>query len=161
MKQLIAKLVLLSSVVLGGTTLFAVNVSGSVDTAASNALSASAANAEPVTEIQAAHRVVEDATSELLVLIESARDYVAEDEARFYDELGALLRKYVDFNAFARGVMGKYVAPQRLEKLSDDDRTELEGQITEFTAIFSNALINTYGKAVSYTHLTLPTSPKV
>ena len=96
----------------------------------------------------AAASLIENITTELVNLIESAQTYVDEDEARFYSELGATLEKYVDFESFSRGVMGRYAGKKAMAALEGADKKRLEGQVERFTEVFRQSLINTYGKGL-------------
>lgn len=95
-----------------------------------------------------AHSVVESTTVDLLTLIQDAKTYVDEDEARFNKELEALLAPFVDFRSFARAVMGKYASKSTMASLDDAQQAQLEQQITGFSEVFSKALIVTYGKGL-------------
>lgn len=99
-------------------------------------------------DLKQAHQLVENITSDLIALIEEAQEYVAEDEPRFYRDLGKLLQRYVDFPSFSRAVMGKYASGKRIASLPADERAKLEAQIQRFNDVFSGALIGTYGKGL-------------
>lgn len=104
--------------------------------------------ASDIKNIHAAHQVVEGTTAALLTLIDNAKTYIESDEPRFYTELGELLKEFVDFDAFARGVMGKYASSARLASLSTEQQLLLNAQIERFSAIFTESLINTYGRGL-------------
>lgn len=103
---------------------------------------------DPAPNAMEAHRVVENTTSELVALIEEARTYIDQDEQKFFEQLGGLLHNYVDFASFSRAVMGKYASSKRFENLSEAQRVKLQEQIDRFTVVFTNSLINTYGKGL-------------
>lgn len=104
--------------------------------------------ASALENITAAHEVVEQTTVELLKLVNDAKLYIDQDEPRFYTELGDLLKNHVDFDAFARAVMGKYASSKRLASLSVEEQGRLEQQMGRFSKVFTGALINTYGKGL-------------
>ena len=113
------------------------------------------ANAEPVqkaaaSELQTdtAYQVVETITTELLALIEDAKQYVDEDEERFFSELDVLLRPFIDFRSFARAVMGRHASSKKMASLNDIESGELNAQIDRFSEIFLGALIQTYGEGL-------------
>ena len=97
---------------------------------------------------QSAHQVVEAITVDLLALIQRAQEYVDEDEQRFFAELDGLLRPFIDFRSFARAVMGKHASSKKMAALDEVGREKLNAQIDHFSDVFSNALIQTYGKGL-------------
>ncbi len=99
-------------------------------------------------EMLTAHAVVERTTEQLVALIEEAKQYIDKDEGRFYRELGELLQDYVDFQSFSRAVMGRYASSARMESLEPAQAEKLQRQIDRFAEIFTEALINTYGKGL-------------
>ncbi|MGB5326007.1 MAG: ABC transporter substrate-binding protein [Pseudomonadales bacterium] len=101
-----------------------------------------------VEDLRQAQQLVENITTDLIELVKQAQGYVAEDEPRFYRELGTLLQRYVDFESFSRAVMGKYASSSRLDSLSTEERDKLESQVRRFNDVFSGALISTYGKGL-------------
>ena len=52
---------------------------------------------QAATEVIAAHQMVEAMTDDLLLLIEAAQRYSADDKQRFFVELDDLLRPVIDF----------------------------------------------------------------
>lgn len=81
--------------------------------------------------------VIERVSDDLLQLIEDSRDYVTEDEERFFMEVEALLAPAVDFRGFARGVMAVHY-----KRASDDQRDR-------FTETFKWGLVRTYALALT------------
>lgn len=104
----------------------------------------------PADQISApsAYQVVETITEQLLTLIEEAKLYVDEDEARFFNELDVLLRPFIDFRSFARAVMGRHASSKKMASLSEADSKKLNAQIDRFSEVFLGALIQTYGKGL-------------
>jgi phospholipid transport system substrate-binding protein len=84
----------------------------------------------------------------LLVLIDDAKQYVDEDEERFFTELDVLLRPFIDFRSFARAVMGRHASSKKMASLTEAERVQLNAQIDRFSEIFLSALIQTYGKGL-------------
>ena len=95
-----------------------------------------------------ANAVIVQVTNRLLTLIKEAAEYVDDDEARFYQELGDTLKDYVDFKSFARAVMGRYASKKTMESLDEAGKQKLQAQIDRFSAVFTTALIDTYGKGL-------------
>ncbi|MBT5292193.1 MAG: ABC transporter substrate-binding protein [Cellvibrionales bacterium] len=95
-----------------------------------------------------AYQVVDTITAQLLVLIDDAKQYVDEDEERFFTELDVLLRPFIDFRSFARAVMGRHASSKKMASLTEAERVQLNAQIDRFSEIFLSALIQTYGKGL-------------
>ena len=81
--------------------------------------------------------VVRSASDELLSLIESGRAYVDEDPERFYQEVDKLLSPIVDFDRFARNVMGPYW------------KSATQDQQVRFIDTFKWGLLRTYATALT------------
>jgi phospholipid transport system substrate-binding protein len=59
------------------------------------------------------------------------------------------MSKTVDFDIFARGVMGRHASAQRYRTLaSDAERTAFRAQVERFTESFRRGLIQTYAKGL-------------
>lgn len=95
------------------------------------------------------HEVVAQTTQELMKVIEEARDYVAEDPQRFNNEVRRIMDEVVDFQSFARGVMGKYGSRAYYQSLkTQDERATFRNNVIRFTQNFKDGLINTYAKGL-------------
>ena len=68
-----------------------------------------------------AHQVVEHTTEQVMELITEAQGYFNEDPERFYREIDKVLEEVVDFDSFARGVMGKYASKRMYLSLSSEE----------------------------------------
>ena len=69
--------------------------------------------------------VVEQATDEMLTLIDQAKAYVDEDRERFFTEVEQLLDPVSGFSRFARSVMAAYYA-MRLPNSASRFEAELQ-----------------------------------
>ena len=95
------------------------------------------------------HEVVAGTTQELMKVIEEAREYVAEDPQRFNDEVRRIMDEVVDFQSFARGVMGKYGSRAYYQSLrTKEEREQFRDNVIRFTKNFKDGLINTYAKGL-------------
>ena len=81
--------------------------------------------------------VIERVSDDLLQLIEDSREYVTDDQERFFREVEVLLAPAVDFRGFARGVMAAHY-----KRASDDQRER-------FTETFKWGLVRTYALALT------------
>ena len=101
--------------------------------------------AAAATDPRAPHEVVEQTTTRLLSVIDAGRGYYESDPERFSREVQTVLDPVVDFDAFARGVMGKYASAQRYQALaSQAEKDAFRAEIERFTTTFKSALVQTY-----------------
>ena len=103
---------------------------------------------QATTEVVSAHQMVEAMTDDLLLLIEAAQRYSADDNQRFFVELDDLLRPVIDFKSFSRAVMGRHASAKKMAMLSSEEQQRLMNQIVRFSNVFSVSLIRTYGKGL-------------
>ncbi len=83
------------------------------------------------------YEVVQQASDDLLALIKDAKNYYDDDPDRFYAAVTELLDPIVDFDGFARGVLG----PQYARRASSEQRRE-------FSETFKSSLIDNYARAL-------------
>ncbi|MFT5888769.1 MAG: phospholipid transport system substrate-binding protein [Zhongshania sp.] len=95
------------------------------------------------------YEVVADTTQELVKVIEEARSYVDKDPERFTAEVRRIMDDVVDFQSFARGIMGKYGSRGYYNSLKTDaERALFRDRVIRFTGSFKGGLINTYAKGL-------------
>ena len=95
------------------------------------------------------YTLVEEATGEVMTVIDNAQDYYEEEPERFYNQISDIMEDVVDFGSFARGVMGPYASKKRYVALdSAAEREQFKQQIREFTEVFKEGLIQTYAKGL-------------
>jgi len=95
------------------------------------------------------YELVADTTQELVKVIEEARSYVDKDPERFTNEVRRIMDDVVDFQSFARGIMGKYGSRGYYESLKTDaERAQFRERVIRFTDSFKDGLINTYSKGL-------------
>lgn len=95
------------------------------------------------------HRLVEITTERVLAVIEDARDYAESDPERFYREVEAVFGQVVDFDVFARSVMGKYASAQRYRSLKTDaEREAFRARVERFSHRFRRGLVETYAQGL-------------
>lgn len=110
-----------------------------------------AAEAEPAAvkaSQKGAAETVAATTERVMTLIDEAQDYYDEDPERFYGEIELILDEVVDFNSFARGVMGRYASKKYYMSLSDADKKAFRGRVTRFSNTFKDGLVQTYAKGL-------------
>ncbi|MBW2940239.1 MlaC/ttg2D family ABC transporter substrate-binding protein [Zhongshania aquimaris] len=95
------------------------------------------------------YEVVADTTQELVKVIEDARGYIDTDPQRFTNEVRRIMDEVVDFQSFARGIMGKYGSRGYYESLKTEaERAQFRERVIRFTDSFKDGLINTYSKGL-------------
>jgi phospholipid transport system substrate-binding protein len=95
------------------------------------------------------YEVVVDTTQELVKVIEEARSYIDKDPKRFTSEVRRIMDDVVDFQSFARGIMGKYGSRRYYESLKTDaERAQFRDRVMRFTNSFKDGLINTYAQGL-------------
>jgi len=95
-----------------------------------------------------AHEVVKDTTDRVMAILEDAPQYSEADPQRYYDQLFAVFDAVIDYEAFARGVMGQYATAQRYRSLDEAGQARLRGQLERFTAVMREGLVQTYGRGL-------------
>lgn len=98
---------------------------------------------------ESAHQVLEATTKRLMSVITEAQTYFMNDPDRFYGEIELILDEVVDFDSFARGVMGKYASKKVYMKLaSEEEKEAFKGRMNRFSDIFRDELVKTYAKGL-------------
>ncbi len=93
--------------------------------------------------------VIKEATVELVSAVEAARSYYAKDPDKFTAEIDRIISPLVDFNSFARGVMGSYGSKRQYMALkSDAEREQFRTHVTRFKERFREGLLSTYAKGM-------------
>lgn len=96
-----------------------------------------------------AHQLLEVKTKQLMVVITEAQNYYEQDPDRFYTEIEKILDDVVDFNGFARGVMGKYANKKAYKKLTTKEEKQVfKSRIKRFSGTFRKGLVQTYAKGL-------------
>lgn len=95
------------------------------------------------------YEVVAGTTQALMEVIEEARGYSDKEPERFEREVKELMDEVIDFQSFARGVMGRYGSRGYYQSLkSDAEKAQFRDQVIRFTETFKDGLINTYAKGL-------------
>jgi phospholipid transport system substrate-binding protein len=93
-------------------------------------------------ESLSAHQVMEKTTAEIMLVLAEA------ETERYYQEIHRLLDDLVDFNAFARGVMGSHASSKYYQSLNAEQRVKLRKQVQRFSSVIRVSLVRTYGKGL-------------
>ena len=96
-----------------------------------------------------ASMTVQHSTDQVMKVIEGASDYYESDPARFYQEIQTVLDEIVDFNSFARGVMGPYGSKKMYVSLQTKaEKDAFKARIARFSSVFKEGLVQTYAKGL-------------
>jgi phospholipid transport system substrate-binding protein len=95
-----------------------------------------------------AYDVIENATTEVMLVVNAAGEYIDEDPERYYRELQTVLDGLVDYAGFSRAVMGPYATKERYRSLKPEGKVKLRQQVEAFTAVMRVGLVRTYGKGL-------------
>lgn len=96
-----------------------------------------------------ASETIRQTTDQVMAVIEEAESYYEQDPGRFYREIETVLDKVVDFNSFARGVMGPYGSKKMYVTLQTRDEKEVfKARINRFSSVFKQGLVQTYAKGL-------------
>ncbi len=95
-----------------------------------------------------AYSLVQETTEKVMVVVDSAQDYVDDDPERYYDQVQSLLDPLLDYRGFARKVMGPYASSKRYRSLDEAGREQLRDQLDRFTDVMRTSLVRTYSKGL-------------
>ncbi len=95
------------------------------------------------------HVLIEQTTDDLIFVINEAKGYFDQDPDRYYGEIERLVEPLIDFNSFARSVMGPHASKKRYSALkTDDERKLFKDRVNRFSDTFKDGLVKTYGKGL-------------
>jgi phospholipid transport system substrate-binding protein len=93
--------------------------------------------------------LIQDVTDQILAAILLASSYYQVDPERFYVEVESIMAPVMDYKTFARTVMGRYGSSSAYRALkTDQDRAQFRARVEEFTKVFRQTIMNTYGKGL-------------
>src|SRR6187431_715974 len=78
----------------------------------------------------------------------SAGNY-KKDPQKYNKEVTALLEEVIDFNKFARSVMGRYGSDQHYKSLTTEaEKAAFTQQLNNFSTTFKRGIVDTYAKGL-------------
>jgi phospholipid transport system substrate-binding protein len=98
-------------------------------------------------ESQDPYKVVQQTTEQVLAIIKDAKVKGAteKDPKHFNAKVTAVMDKVIDFDNFARGIMGTYASAQRYKALkSEAEKAAFQDRIKRFSLTFKQGLVDTY-----------------
>jgi len=91
------------------------------------------------------YQVVQSTTEQVLAIVKDAKGYYEKDPERFNKQVTGVMEKTVDFDDFARGVMGTYASDRRYQSLKTDaEKAAFRERIQRFSSTFKQGLVETY-----------------
>ena len=100
-------------------------------------------------EVQTPHQIVQQTTEQVLAIVKDAKSYYAKDPKRFNSEVMGVMNKVIDFDNFARGVMGPYASNQRYKTLTTEvEKAAFRERIEHFSAVFKQGLVDAYANGL-------------
>lgn len=113
----------------------------------SSAIVSNVAAADPAQDDP--YKVVQHTTEQVLDIIKGAKTDYKKDPQKFNQQVTVLLEKVIDFDKFARGVMGRYASGQHYESLkSEEEKKAFKQQLKSFSATFKRGIVDTYAKGL-------------
>lgn len=95
------------------------------------------------------YQLVQQTTERVLAIIKDGRSYYDKEPARFNSQVQVVMDEVIDFDAFARGVMGTYASEQRYQALPNDaEKAAFRERIQRFSNTFKRGLVETYAKGL-------------
>jgi len=80
-------------------------------------------------------------------IVNGARTVKKGEEQVFFQRVERQLQTAIDFEGFARGVMGQYASAAHRDTLSPQQRQRLDRQTRTFAQVFRKQLVKAYGNA--------------
>jgi phospholipid transport system substrate-binding protein len=94
-------------------------------------------------------QAVQQTTEQVLLLVKNAKDSTTKNPEHFNKQVTEIMDKVIDFDQFARGVMGSYASEQRLKTLATEaEKNAFRERIQRFSITFKKGLVDTYANGL-------------
>ena len=93
-----------------------------------------------------AEQLITTKAEEINLIVEGASSYFATDPDRYYQAVGAALDPIVDYDTFARGVMGHVASKRYIQGLPAAEQATARANLPKFRDVLHHTLIKGYGK---------------
>jgi len=114
---------------------------------ASSVFESSVAVAAPVQDDP--YQVVQQTTEQVLDIIKGAKADYKKDPQKYNKQVTTLLEKVIDFDKFARSVMGRYGSDQHYKSLTTEtEKATFNQQRNDFSTTFKRGIVDTYAKGL-------------
>lgn len=95
------------------------------------------------------YQVVQQTTEQVLEIIKSAKADYKKDPQKYNKQVTALLEEVIDFDKFARSVMGRYGSDQHYKSLTTEtEKAAFNQQLNNFSTTFKRGIVDTYAKGL-------------
>jgi phospholipid transport system substrate-binding protein len=115
-----------------------------------SAVAAAPAQSAPATQINLKgdpYQLVQQTSQAVLDFVRTVKVDYEKDPGRFNAQVLAIMDPVVDFDYFARSVMGTYASDARYKALKTDaEKQAFKGNVQRFSDLFKQGLVDTYGK---------------
>jgi phospholipid transport system substrate-binding protein len=93
--------------------------------------------------------LVQTATQDMINLIKATKKQTTQDPEKFKQDVTAILDPVIDFNGFARSVMGIHANERNIKNLkSEAEQKAARERIQRFTQLFRQAIMDTYANSL-------------
>jgi phospholipid transport system substrate-binding protein len=93
-----------------------------------------------------AELLISTTSDEINAIVEGASAYFDTDPDRYYQQIGSTLDPHVDYDTFARGVMGHIASKRYVESLPEGERAAARANLPKFRDVLHDTLVKGYGK---------------
>jgi phospholipid transport system substrate-binding protein len=93
-----------------------------------------------------AELLVTTTAEKINIIVDGASSYYATDPDRYYQQIGLTLDPLVDYDTFARGVMGHVASKRYVQGLPEGEREAARANLPKFRDVLHHTLIKGYGK---------------
>jgi phospholipid transport system substrate-binding protein len=95
------------------------------------------------------YQLIKSTTDRVTTTIEESKAYYDQDPQRYYAQIDTIMSEIVDFDSFARGVMGNYASKREYNRLATaEEKAAYRARMTRFSKVFRGALVETYAKGL-------------
>ncbi|MDB6061808.1 MAG: toluene tolerance protein [Verrucomicrobiaceae bacterium] len=95
------------------------------------------------------YKIVQNTTERVLAIVKEGKGYYDKEPDRFNKQVAVVMDEVVDFDGFARGVMGTYASAQRYQALTTEpEKAAFRERIERFSGTFKQGLVQTYAKGL-------------
>jgi phospholipid transport system substrate-binding protein len=95
------------------------------------------------------YQLIKNTTDRVTTTIEASKAYYDQDPQRYYAQIDTIMSEIVDFDSFARSVMGNYASKREYNRLATaEEKAAYRARMTRFGKVFRGALVETYAKGL-------------
>lgn len=95
------------------------------------------------------YAVVQQTTEKVLAVIKDAKGDYQKNPQPYNEQVTVLLEEVIDFDRFARSVMGSYASAQKYQSLKlETEKAAFNQRIKTFSTTFKRGIVDTYAKSL-------------